>query len=128
MVIKFTADAHGMPVRGIITAGSVADCTIAEDLIRGFSVEYVLADKGYDSQAIVDQIEESGAEAVILPRKCRKEQRLYDKHLYKARHLVENAFLRLKEWRGIASRYAKRANSFLAAVHIRCIFYWLTVL
>ena len=117
-----------MPVRAIVTAGPVADCTIAEDLIRGFSAEYVLADKGYDSQAIIDQIEESGAEAVIPPRKCRKEQRLYDKHLYKARHLVENAFLRLKEWRGIASRYAKRANSFLAAVHIRCIFYWLTIL
>ena len=85
-------------------------------------------DSEYDSQAIVDQIEESGAEAVIPPRKCRKEQRLYDKHLYKARHLVENAFLRLKEWRGIATRYAKRASSFLTAVHIRCIFYWLTVL
>jgi transposase len=121
-------DALGMPVRAIITAGPVADCTIAEDLIRGFSAEYVLADKGYDSQAIIDQIEESGAEAVIPPRKCRKEQRLYDKHLYKARHLVENAFLRLKEWRGIASRYAKRASSFLAAMHVRCIFYWLTVL
>ena len=117
-----------MPIRAIITAGSVADCTTAEDLIRGFSAEYVLAGKGYDSQAIVDQIEESGAEAVIPPRKCRKEQRLYDKHLYKARHLVENAFLRLKEWRGIATRYAKRASSFLAAVHIRGIFYWLTVL
>jgi transposase len=121
-------DALGMPIRAIITSGPVADCTIAEDLIRGFSAEYVLADKGYDSQAIIDQIEESGAEAVIPPRKCRKEQRLYDKHLYKARHLVENAFLRLKEWRGIASRYAKRASSFLAAVHIRCIFYWITIL
>ena len=50
----------------------MADCTIAEDLIRGFSAEYVLADKGYDSQAIVDQIEESGAEAVVPPRKCAK--------------------------------------------------------
>ena len=103
----------------------MADCTIAEGLIDGFAAEYVLADKGYDSQAIVDRIEAAGAEAVIPPRQCRKEQRFYDKHLYKARHLAENAFLRLKEWRGIASRYAKKAKSYLAAVQIRCIFCWL---
>ena len=116
-----------MPVRAIVTEGSVADCTVAAELITGFEAEQVIADKGYDSQAIVDVIEMSGAEAVIPPRKNRKEQRIYDKHLYKARHLVENAFLRLKEWRGIASRYAKRASSYLAAVHIRCILCWLRV-
>jgi len=47
--------------------------------------------------------------------------------LYKARHLVENAFLRLKEWRGIASRYAKRTRSYLAAVQLGCAFCWLKV-
>jgi len=88
----------------------------------------VIADKGYDSQAIVDTIEASGAEPVIPPRRNRKEQRAYDRHLYKARHLVENAFLRLKEWRGIASRYAKRARSYLAAVQLRCTFCWLRIL
>ncbi len=120
-------DALGLPLRAIITAGSVADCTIAEGLIDGFHAEYVLADKGYDSQSIVEFIEISGAEAVIPPRKNRKEQRVYDKHLYKVRHLVENAFLRLKEWRGIATRYAKRMRSYLAAVQIRCIFCWLKI-
>ena len=87
----------------------------------------MIADKGYDSQAIVVIVEASGAEPVIPPRKNRKDARPYDKHLYKARHLVENAFLRLKEWRGIASRYAKRARSYLASVQIRCIFCWLKV-
>ncbi len=48
----------------------------------------------------------------------------YDKDLYKLRHLVENAFLHLKRWRGIATRYAKNAASFLAAVHISCIALW----
>ena len=50
--------------------------------------------------------------------------REYDKELYKARHLVENAFLHLKGWRGIATRYAKNTSSFLAAVHIRCLILW----
>jgi transposase len=121
-------DAVGMPLRAIITTGTTADCKVATDLIEGFNADYVLADKGYDSQAIVDFIEESGAKAVIPPRKNRKFLRDYDKHLYKLRHLVENAFLRLKEWRGVATRYAKNVNSYMAVVHIRCIFYWLKVL
>ena len=57
--------------------------------------------------------------AVIPPRKSRKVQREYDKDIYKLRHLVENAFLHLKRWRGIATRYAKNTASFLAATHIR---------
>lgn len=114
-------------MRAIITGGTTADCTMALPLIAGFDSEFVLADKGYDSQEIVDSVLSRGAEPVIPPRRNRKEQRLYDKYLYKARHLVENAFLRLKEWRGVATRYAKRADSFLATVQIRCIFYWLRV-
>jgi transposase len=101
---------------------------MALPLISGFDSAYVLADKGYDSQEIVDSVLSRGAEPVIPPRRGRKEQRLYDKHLYKARHLVENAFLRLKEWRGVATRYAKRADSFLAIVQIRCMTYWLRVI
>lgn len=63
----------------------------------------------------------------FLRKKNRKEQREYDKELYKARHLVENTFLHLKRWRGIATRYAKNTASFLAAVHIRCIFLWASI-
>ena len=63
-------------------------------------------------------------EVVIPPKKNRVEQREYDKALYRLRHLVENAFLHLKRWRGIASRYAKNTASFLAAVQIRCIALW----
>ena len=62
--------------------------------------------------------------AVIPPRKNRKDQREYNKEIYKKRHLVENAFLHLKRWRGIATRYAKNTASFLTAVQIRCIALW----
>ena len=87
----------------------------------------MLADRGYDSDAIAAQAKEQGMEPVIPPRKHRKVQREYDKYLYKLRHLVENAFLHLKRWRGIATRYAKKVSSFLALVQIRCITLWLAI-
>jgi transposase len=116
-----------MPVRVIITDGTTADCTQAGRLIEGITAEQLLADKGYDSDAIVAQAEAQGMQAIIPPRKNRKHQRSYDKDLYKLRHLVENAFLHLKRWRGIATRYAKNTASFLAAVHIRCIALWTNI-
>lgn len=116
-----------MPFRVFVTAGTVADCTQANALIEGISAEHLLADKGYDSDAIVEQAERQGMQAQIPPRSNRKQQRDYDKYLYKLRHLVENAFRDLKEWRGIATRYAKRADSYLAAVHIRCLMLWIRI-
>jgi transposase len=120
-------DAFGMPVRVLVTQGTTADCTQAHRLIDGITADYLLADRGYDSDAIVEQARTQGMEPVIPPRKNRKVPRGYDKDLYKLRHLVENAFLNLKQWRGIATRYAKRSASFLAAVHIRCIALWVNI-
>ena len=65
--------------------------------------------------------------AVIPPKKNRTVQRSYDAELYKLRHRIENAFLHLKRWRGIATRYAKNSKSFLAAVQIRCLVLWLNI-
>ena len=117
-----------MPVRILITAGTVADCTQAVALIDGLTAEFLLADRGYDSNTIVEQAENQGMEAVIPPKKNRTIQREYDRELYKSRHLVENAFLHLKRWRGIATRYAKNTASFLAAVQIRCIDLWCKII
>jgi transposase len=117
-----------MPVRAIITQGTTADCTQASRLIEGLTAEALLADKGYDTDAILEQAKNQGMEPVIPPKKNRKIQREYDEELYKLRHLVENAFLHLKRWRGIATRYAKNTASFLAAVHIRCIALWANIL
>jgi transposase len=113
-----------MPLRAIITAGTVADCTQALGLIDGLTTEMLLADKGYDSNAILEKALSQGMNPVIPPKRNRKEQREYDKEMYKLRHLVENAFLHLKRWRGIATRYAKNSKSFLAAIHIRCFDLW----
>lgn len=93
----------------------------------GLEADHLLADKGYDNDAIVEQAASQGMQAQIPSKKNRKRPRPYDKELYKLRHLVENAFLYLKRWRGIATRYAKRASSFLAAAQIRCLALWLKI-
>jgi len=116
-----------MPIRVLVTSGTVADCTQACKLIEGMTAENLLADKGYDSDAIVAQAIKQGMMAQIPPRKNGKDQRDYDKEIYKLRHLVENALLHLKRWRGIATRYAKCTSSFLAAVHIRRIVLWANI-
>ena len=125
--IHLAVDAHGMPIRILVTQGTRADCTQAVRLIEGMNAEYLLADRGYDSDAIVVQAENQGMKTVIPPRKNRKIKREYDKDLYRLCHLVENAFLHLKRWRGIATRYAKNTASFLAAVQIRCIALWANI-
>jgi transposase len=117
-----------MPVRVIITQGTTADCTQAARLIEGITADYLLADRGYDADAIVEQARQQGMQPVIPPRSNRRVQREYDKDIYKLRHLVENAFLHLKRWRGIATRYAKNSASFLAAVQIRCLAIWASIL
>ncbi len=117
-----------MPVRVVITSGTRADCREAIALIDGLFADYLLADRGYDTNEIIDWAIKHGMIAVIPPKKNRTLQRKYDEYLYKIRHLVENAFLKLKQWRGIATRYAKNAASFLASVQIRCFMLWADVL
>jgi transposase len=120
-------DALGLPVRVVITAGTVADCTQASDLMQGFEAKHLLADKGYDSDTIINQAKAQNMKPIIPPKRNRKIQREYDTYLYRMRHLVENAFLHLKRWRGIATRYAKNTASFLAIVQIRCALLWATI-
>ena len=93
-------------------------------MIEGLTAGYLLADRGYDSNEIIEKAREQGMTPVIPPKKNRKKQREYDEALYKVRHLVENAFIHLKRWRGIATRFAKNTPSFLASVQIRCIALW----
>ena len=113
-----------MPVRIIITSGTVNDCTKALELTDGISAKGLIADRGYDTNSIVEAAIRADMQVVIPPKKLRQVQREYDKDAYRRRHLVENAFLAIKRWRGIATRYAKNTKSFLAAVQICCIAIW----
>ncbi len=97
-------------------------------MIDGISAHCLIADRGYDTDSVVCKAHNEGMKIVIPPKKNRIKQRSYDKYLYRMRYLVENAFLNLKRWRGIATRYAKDIDSFVAAIQIRCIAIWLKVL
>jgi transposase len=90
--IHMTSDALGRPVRFCLTAGQVNDATQADHLLEEIETNYVIADRGYDSERVLEKIEELGAVAVIPPRSNRKEQSDYDRQLYKERNLIERAF------------------------------------
>ena len=121
-------DANGMPLRVIVTEGTRADCKEAINLIKNTNTKVLFADRGYDTNEIINYAKQNNIEIVIPSKRNRKEQREYNSDLYKKRHLVENAFLHLKRWRGIATRYCKTLDSFIASIHVRCIALWLKVL
>ena len=113
-----------MQVSMSLSESTVADCTQAHSLIVDIAAEYLLADQGYDTNAIVAEADAQGMEPVIPPRSHGKEPRYYDRALYKLRHSVENSFLDFKQWRAVATRYAKNEASFLAICQIRALAIW----
>ena len=114
-----------LPVAVYVTAGQEADVTHAPTLLAAVPAEAevaaVIPDKGYDSKAVVGQIEGRGAEAVIPTLSTRKEQRVIDKERYKDRNLGERFWRRVKQFRRVATRYEKTARNFLAFVHVASI-------
>jgi transposase len=88
--------------------------------------EVLIADKGYDSKALREWLEERGTKPVIPPRKNRKVQYEYDQALYKQRNLIERMFNRLKDFRRIAMRFDRNAKTFLAAIALAAtVAFWL---
>lgn len=104
-----------------MTAGQCNDITQASELIKGFSYQYVIGDKAYDSDAFIAEITSQDAIAVIPPRKNRKQTRTYDKELYKLRNIIERFFHRLKQFRRVATRYDKLAVRYLGFVYFTSI-------
>jgi len=80
--IHLAVDAHGMPVRFLVTEGTRADCREACKLIEGIDADNLFADRAYDTNEIVEAAQAAGMEVVIPPKKNRKEAREYKKHLY----------------------------------------------
>ena len=118
-----------MPARVIITEGACADIRQACPLVEEIKPEAVIADKAYSAHSFRKHLEEEKIQAVIPPiQRGNCSQITYDKHLYKVRHLVENTFLNLKQWRSITTRYAKQGSSFLVLVQVRCIALWCKIL
>ena len=94
-------------------------------MMAGFQADFVLADKGYDSNEFIDTIESNGAVAVIPPRKNRIESRAYDKIIYKERNFVERLFQNLKHYRRIATRYERLARNYMAMLSLVATVIWL---
>ncbi|WP_167620062.1 transposase, partial [Paracoccus ravus] len=87
-------------------------------LIENVAFGALLADKAFDADWLLAEIDARGACAVIPPKMNRKIQRDHDRHAYKWRHLVENFFAKIKEFRAIATRYEKTACSYAANWHL----------
>lgn len=115
-------DALGNPLRVNLSAGQVADIEQAVALIQHQPAEFIVADKGYDSDAFINTITAQGGQAVIPPRSNRLNPRSFDRHIYKSRNPIERFFNRIKQFRRIATRYDKLAQSFLSFVHLACAF------
>ena len=121
-------DALGNPTGFHLTGGQESDMKGADVLLPPLAgkVAALLADKGYNArERIIEPLEKAGTKAVIPPAKNAVEPRSYDKHLYNRRHLIENFFARLKQYRAIATRYDKRAANFLGAIHLAAAIAWL---
>ncbi len=110
-----------------MTPGQVHDLAGADLLLTDIVAGAVIADNAYDADdRVVQPLEQAGIEVVIPPRRQRKTPRQYDRELYKARHLIENFFCKLKHFRGIATRYEKLSRNFQAALQFAAILIWLT--
>ena len=124
--IHAVVDALGNPTAIVLTPGQACDLDGADQLLPNISADAVLADKAYDAEdRVIDLLRAAGKEIVIPSKRNRKEQRSYDKELYKARHLIENFFCKLKQFRAIATRYDKTARNFLAAIYLAATTIWL---
>ena len=123
--IHLVVDALGNPLRLRLTGGQVHDVTQAPDLLQALTCEYVIADRGYAAQALVDQISDSGAIAVIPPHQRAKLIREYDRWMYRERHLVECFINKVKHFRRIFSRFDKLAQRYAGFLHFVSVLVWL---
>jgi transposase len=111
----------------VITPGQAHDVTAFPALMQEIDCdpEQMLGDKGYDSEAVRNDIEERGGEAAIPSTATRKIQHAVDKALYALRNRIERFFNRAKNSRRVATRYDKLIESFAAFVLLACIRIWI---
>jgi len=118
-------DAQGLPVRLLVTAGQAADMTAVPALMAGLPAARVVADRGYDSNAVLALIRARGGQAHIPSRCRRRVQRAVSPELYRQRNLVERFFCKMKQFRRVATRFDKLARNYLAAALLAATRLWL---
>jgi transposase len=111
-------DALGNPIAFKLSPGQAHDLDGADALLPQMEASILVADRAFDAQErVIEPLRAAGKSYVIPSTRSRKIQRWYDKEIYKARHLIENFFCKLKQFRAIATRYDKTARNFLAGIH-----------
>ena len=116
----------GNPIAFALSGGQAHDLIGADQLLPGLTANLLIADKAFDADERVITLLADKDKAVVIPPKAnRKIVRSYDRDLYKARHLIENFFAKLKQFRAIATRYDKTARNFLAAIYLTASAIWL---
>ncbi len=123
--IHAAVDALGNPLRFILTGGECHESPHAPALIEGYSMQALIGDKGYDDSDFIKALIAAGVEAVIPPRANRKEQREYDAHLYRERHLVECFINKVKHYRRVFSRFEKLSKNYLGFLSFVSALVWL---
>lgn len=124
--IHALVDALGNPTDFCLTGGEAHDLVGADELLPEMAADTPIADKAFDADKRVIQPLTAAGKKLVIPSKAnRKQPRKLDRHLYAARHLIENFFARLKQYRAIATRYDKTARNFLAAVYLAASVIWL---
>ena len=124
--IHTLVDALGNPLGFFLTGGEVHDLAGADELIPTMEADTLIADKAYDAdKRVIEPLTAAGKTAVIPSKANRKVKRAHDKHIYKARHLIENFFAKLKQFRAIATRYEKTAGNFLGGINLAAAAIWL---
>jgi len=122
--INALVDENGLPVRLMLTAGQAHDLRAAPHLLEGLKCRHVVADRGYDANALLNLIRASGAKAHIPSTSQRLIHRSVNRRIYRQRNLVERFFCKLKHFRRVATRFDKLARNFLAAVALASTRLW----
>ncbi|NTH14245.1 IS5 family transposase [Agrobacterium rhizogenes] len=124
--IHAVVDADGRPIRLALTAGQAHDGRMAEPMLQTITKGTILlADKAYDTNAIRAFAKQRQAWANIPAKSNRKGSFPFSRWVYRQRNLVERFFSKLKQFRGIATRYDKDPISFLAAVKLAAARIWI---
>ena len=124
--IHAMVDALGNPLAFLLTPGQAHDLEGADAFLPQMQADALLADRAFDAdKRVIEPLLNAGKTPVIPSMPGRKRPRPYDRELFKARHLIENFFCKLKQFRAIATRYDKRAINFLAGVYAAAIVIWL---
>ena len=123
--IHALVDALGNPVNFFLTGGEAHDLVGADHLLPSMQADTLIATKRSMPTSGSSRRWRAGKTAVIPPKANRRLPRDYDQYIYQARHLIENFFAKLKQFRAIATRYDKTARNFLAAIHLTAGLIWL---